>query len=99
VEERHDEVIAAKIIDGVVVKGLNDFRNWDDYGPTVYTRGAVILNELRNKLGEEKFFEVMQEYFRQYQFKIATTEDFVDITEKIAGQELDDFFNSWLYAK
>jgi hypothetical protein len=30
VEERHDEVIAEKLIDGVVVRGLEDFKNWDD---------------------------------------------------------------------
>lgn len=99
VEERHNEVIAEKAIDGIVVKGLDDFRNWDDYGPTVYTRGAVVLNELRNKLGDEKFFQVMQTYFKEYQFKIATTEDFIRVSEDVAGQQLDDFFNTWLYAK
>jgi hypothetical protein len=99
VEERHNEVIADQVIDGVVVRGLEDFRNWDDYGPTVYTRGAVVLNELRNKLGDEKFFQVMQEYFKEYEFKIASTEDFINISEKVAGQPLDDFFNTWLYAK
>lgn len=99
VEERHNEVIADKVIDGVVVKGLDDFRNWDDYGPTVYTRGAVVLNELRNMLGDEKFFQVMQQYFKEFEFKIATTEDFINVSEKVAGKQLDDFFNNWLYAK
>ncbi|OGO77113.1 MAG: hypothetical protein A2Y23_13715 [Clostridiales bacterium GWB2_37_7] len=99
VEERHNEVIAEKVIDGVVVKGLDDFKNWEDYGPTVYTRGAVVLNELRNKLGDEKFFQVMKEYFKEYESKIATTEDFIRVSEKVSGQELDEFFNTWLYAK
>ena len=99
VEERHNEVIADKIIDGVVVRSLDYFRNWDDYGPTVYTRGAVVLNELRNKLGDEKFFQVMQEYFKEYEFKIASTKDFINVSEKVTGQKLDEFFNSWLYAK
>lgn len=99
VGERHDEVIANRIIDGVVVRGLDEFQNWDDYGPTVYTRGAVILDELREKLGDEKFFQVMQEYFSEYKYKIATTDDFISITERVAGQQLDDFFNSWLLAK
>jgi hypothetical protein len=99
VEERHNEVIADKIIDGVVVKGLEDFRNWEDYGPTVYTRGAVVLNELRNKFGDEKFFQIMQEYFKEYEFKIAKTEDFMNVSERVTGQQLDEFFNTWLYAK
>ncbi|MDF2839596.1 MAG: family metallopeptidase [Clostridia bacterium] len=99
VEERHNEVIADKLIDGVVVRGLDDFKNWDDYGPTVYTRGAVVLNELRNKLGDEKFFQVIQQYFKEFEFKIATTEDFIRVSEEVSGQQLDDFYNNWLYAK
>lgn len=99
VDERHNEAIAERLIDGVVVKGLDDFRNWDDYGPTVYTRGAVVLNKLRNKLGEEKFFQIIQQYFKEFEFKIASTEDFIRVSEEVSGQQLDDFFNTWLYAK
>jgi aminopeptidase N len=99
VEERHNAVIADKVIDGVVVKGLDDFRNWDDYGPTVYTRGAIVLNELRNKFGDEMFYKIIQEYFKEYEFKIATTIDFMNVSEKVTGQQLDEFFNTWLYAK
>jgi hypothetical protein len=99
VEERHNEVIADKVIDGIVVKGLEDFRNWDDYGPTVYTRGAVVLNELRNKLGDEKFFQVIQQYFKEFEFKIASTDDFIRVSEEVTGQQLDEFFDTWLYAK
>lgn len=99
VQNRHDEVMANNIIDGVVVRSLDDFNNWDDYGATVYTRGAVILNELRNKLGDETFFKIMKEYFKEFEFKNATTEDFIKVSENVSKQDLDAFFNSWLYAK
>lgn len=99
VQNRHDEVMAEKIIDGVVVKSLSEFSDWNDYGPTAYTRGAVVLNELRNKLGDKTFFKVIKEYFKEYEFKIATTDDFIKTCEKVSGQELDNFFNTWLYAK
>jgi len=99
VQYRHDKAISEDIIDGVVVRSLNEFENWNDYGSTVYTRGAVVLNELRNKLGDETFFKIMKEYFKEYEFKIATTDDFIKVSENVSGQELDDFFNTWLYAK
>jgi aminopeptidase N len=54
---------------------------------------------LRNKLGDEKFFQVMQEYFKEYEFKIATTADFIRVSEEVSGQQLDDFFNTWAYGK
>lgn len=99
VEQWHEQAISQHIIDGVVVKSLSDFKNWDDYGPTVYTRGAVTLNELRKKVGDEKFFQIMQEYYKNFQFKIATTKDFIEVSEKVSGQNLDDFFDQWLYGK
>lgn len=99
VQDRHDEVMAQNIISGDVVQSLDEFKNWDDYGPTVYTRGAVVLNELRSELGEDTFFKVMQEYFDQFKFKIATTEDFIRVSEEVSGRELDEFFKTWVYAQ
>jgi hypothetical protein len=99
VEQWHDEALSEHIMDDVVVKSLRDFKDWDDYGPTVYTRGAVTLNELRKKVGDEKFFQILQEYYKEYQFKIATTKDFIEVGKKISGQDLDAFFDQWLYAK
>lgn len=99
VQERYNNVMAQRIINGVIVRSLSDFKNWDDYGPTVYTGGAIALNELRKKLGDDTFFKVMQEYFKEFEFKNATTEDFINVSEKISGQDLDSFFNTWLYAK
>ncbi len=41
----------------------------------------------------------MKEYFKEYEFKNATTDDFIKVSENVTGQELNDFFNTWLYAK
>lgn len=85
-------------VNGVVVKSLSKFQNWNDYGPAVYSGGATALDELRKKLGDETFFQIMQEYFKEFEHKNATTADFIKVSEKISGQDLKDFFDKWLYA-
>jgi aminopeptidase N len=62
-------------------------------------RGAVALHALRLELGDETFFRVVREYTRRFRHGVATTRDFVVVAESLAGEELDAFFESWLYAE
>ena len=95
-EESAKEDIAAKVYDGVILKSLDRYANWDDYGPAVYTGGAALLSEIRNQVGDETFFGIIQTYYKEYSFKNATTEDFLRVCEQVSGKEFDDLFNKHL---
>ncbi len=95
-EESAKEDIAAKAYDGVILKPLDRYTNWNDYGPAVYTGGAVLLSEIRRQVGDEAFFRIMQTYYKEYSFKNATTEDFLRVCEQVSGKEFDDLFNKHL---
>ncbi len=99
VKQSVEEAISSKQIDGVIVKSLKDFKSWDDYGPTVYDGGALMLSQLREKLGDKMFFDILKRYVSEYKYKIAKTQDFVDVCEKVSGQKLDGFFKPWLEKK
>jgi aminopeptidase N len=64
----------------------------------VYLRGAWTLHALRLEVGDAAFFDIMQTYYRTYQYGNATTADFIAVAEEMSGQELSDFFDGWLYA-
>ena len=75
-----------------------------DPGPTelfspmmVYERGALTLHALRLHLGDEAFFTVLRTWTTRFHNGNATTEDFMALAEEISGEQLDDFFESWLY--
>ncbi|HPX67835.1 MAG TPA: M1 family metallopeptidase [Bacillota bacterium] len=95
-EESAKESIRAKAYDGVILKPLSRYENWDDYGPAVYTGGAVLLNEIRKQVGDHAFFIILQTYYDEYSFKIATTEDFLRICENVGNAEFDDLFHKHL---
>lgn len=65
----------------------------------VYVRGAMTLHALRSKVGDDAFFAILQTYYERYRDSNATTEDFIAIAEEISGQDLGEFFDSWLYVK
>ena len=67
------------------------------FHPLVYIRGAWTLHALRLTVGDEAFFTILHTYAERHHDSTATTADFIAIAEEISGQELDDFFEGWLY--
>ena len=67
------------------------------FATTVYTRGAMTLQALRAKIGEEAFFRTLRTWYAKYRYDNATTADFVEVAERAARQQLDAFFQTWIY--
>ena len=63
----------------------------------VYQRGALTLYALRQKIGNEAMDKLLKTYYDTYKDGNATTQDFINLAEKISGQKLSDFFDAWLY--
>jgi aminopeptidase N len=63
----------------------------------VYIRGAWTLHALRLKIGDARFFQLLQTYHEQFKYDDASIPEFIELAEEIAGQELDAFFEAWLY--
>jgi len=72
------------------------FATWDPYHATVYTRGALFLDELRAELGDDgAFFTLLKRYQAAYRYQMATTADFLSLAEEVAGWDLDPLFAIW----
>ncbi len=56
-------------------------------------KGVLVLEELRKKLGEDKFIAMMDEFGRAHAGKPATTEEFQAAAEKSHGASLAEFFD------
>jgi len=65
--------------------------------PIVYERGALTLHALRLRVGDEVFFTILRTWTERFHNGNATTEDFIALAEEISGEQLDDFFQSWLF--
>lgn len=71
----------------------------DLFNDGVYDRGALTLHALRFKIGDELFFKILKNYVKRYQGANASTDNFIAIAEEFSGQDLQEFFNNWLYKK
>jgi aminopeptidase N len=64
----------------------------------VYDRGALTLHALRLRVGDEAFFTILRTWTARFHNGNATTQDFIALAEEISGEQLDDFFDAWLFS-
>jgi aminopeptidase N len=62
-----------------------------------YQKGAWVLHMLRQRVGDDRFWAGIREYYRRYQNASASTDDFRRVMEEAAGEDLAAFFDQWLY--
>jgi aminopeptidase N len=67
------------------------------FSGTVYDRGAMTLQALREKVGDDRFFRILRTWYGKYRYQNASTADFIEIAESVSRRQLDQFFEIWLY--
>ncbi|HEX6026397.1 MAG TPA: M1 family metallopeptidase [Solirubrobacter sp.] len=63
----------------------------------VYYRGAMTLQALRDMVGDAVFFTILRTWYAENRNGNVTTGDFIALSERVSGRQLDDFFRVWLY--
>lgn len=66
------------------------------FGRQVYGGGAIVLHALRQEVGDERFFAILQTWFTRFRYKSAGTEDFVAVASEVAQRDLGPFLTLWL---
>ena len=64
---------------------------------TIYTRGAMTLEALRERIGDTDFFTVLRRWYIEHRYGNVSTPEFIALAEDVSAQDLDVFFDMWLY--
>ncbi|MFN8239456.1 MAG: M1 family metallopeptidase [Bacteroidales bacterium] len=83
------------------VVGPRDVSYWDHKDNDVYMKGAMILHTIRNAVGDSTiFFNILQTFYKEHAAGThVTTDDFVEVVERMTGSEWDKFFEAYLYTR
>lgn len=74
-----------------------------DFNTIIYLKGAWILHMLRNMMldlqtmNEDRFANMLREFYSQNRRRKVTTADFQKTVEKYMGQDMNWFFEQWIY--
>ncbi len=62
-----------------------------------YSKGSLVLDMLRDILGDEEFGATMKFYLEEHPYQIAETNDLLQAIRKTTGRSLEWFFEEWIY--
>lgn len=67
------------------------------YGAIVYGKAPLFFNALYEEIGDEKFNQLLQDYFEQHRYGVAYPQDFLKIAEGYVGKaKLDELLKEWI---
>jgi aminopeptidase N len=69
------------------------------FGPSVYVRGAMSLQALREKIGTKPMLRLLRTWTVEHRYGSATIKEFIALAEEVSGRDLDPFFQRWLYRR
>ena len=67
-----------------------------DYGTVVYRKGPLYFHALRQEMGDETFWGILQTYFARNRYGVATPEKWLAAVETVTGDEHRALYEQWI---
>ncbi|MDA8165119.1 MAG: ChaN family lipoprotein, partial [Desulfobacteraceae bacterium] len=61
-----------------------------------YSKCSMVFHMLRQRLGDEKFFAALRDFYARMRYKAAAWPDLIASFQRAAGEDLGPFFDQWL---
>ncbi|MBK1784168.1 M1 family metallopeptidase [Prauserella cavernicola] len=71
----------------------------NQFDAAVYDRGALAAHALRKAVGDDAFFTILRTWLEEKNESHGTIPEFVELAERISGQQLDQVFDTWLFTE
>jgi hypothetical protein len=68
------------------------------YGDHVYKKGADVAHTLRGYMGDSVFFKACRYVMTQKSYQSINTNELRDLMQTSSGQNLQNFFNNWIFS-
>lgn len=81
----------------LIIRNLKEFNNKTEYYSLVYKKSAMFLYDLEKKFGNEKIINILKRYYEEYQYKVATSVDFINICEEVINDDISNNFDKWFF--
>ena len=85
----------AEALDGAYPSPLDPGPD-DMFAPTVYGRGALVLDALRLEMGDSAFADLVRTWIARHGGSSASTDDFLELTAEIGGAAAEEVAVAWL---
>ena len=110
-EERYGAQVAAELLEYVFRQSYQELveagrdapvglpvaaYSGEDYGTVVYRKGPLYFHALRQEVGDENWWWILQTYFARNRYGVATPEDWLAAVEAVTGDEHRALYQRWI---
>lgn len=81
------------------MRAVDEYDTEPEYTYCTYVKGVLMYESLYQLIGEKDFVAGLKQYFNDNKYTNATPNDLIFAFENSSGNELDNFFSSWLDGK
>jgi hypothetical protein len=96
------DIFTSTLREGILAGGQGGkplFNTTGDEEEFAYEKGPLVLDMLRQEMGNDVFFRTLKEYVRRYKDRHTTFVDFVAVCNEVSQRDWMPFFYQWCYAK
>ena len=68
----------------------------EDYGAVVYGKGPLYFHALRQEVGDDQFWTILQAYFSRHRYGVARPEDWLAAVKAVTGQKYRAIYEQWI---
>lgn len=86
-------------VDTTMNRSLNDYNTEPEYVYITYVKGMLMFDTLKDTVGYNKFIKALQTYYNSNKYTNATPDDLYLAFKKSTGENLENFFASWINGK
>lgn len=83
-------------VDTSMNRSLDKFATEPEYVYASYVKGMIMFDDIRNLIGDKKFFDSLKNYYKQYAGKNATPNNLINVFEDTSHRRLKAIFESYL---
>ncbi|HET8657303.1 MAG TPA: M1 family metallopeptidase [Longimicrobiaceae bacterium] len=80
-----------------IAQPAEDFRDMATYGEMSYTKTAIVLYMLRERVGDDTMRRILRRYYGENVLHHVTEADLRRAVNEVTGEDYDWFFDKWLH--
>lgn len=86
-------------VDEKMNRSLDEFSTEPEYVNCVYTKGVLLYDSIRERIGKKKFERCLKAYYKKYKFKNVKANELKSCFSRVSGRQLYSLFDAWLEGK
>lgn len=85
--------------DSTMTRELTEYKTEPEYTYMAYVKSVLMLDNIRNLVGDDKFLKALKDFYRDNALQFATRETFTLAFENASNMPLKSIIDSWLDGK